>query len=786
MNIRVDLNYPIKDGTEVVFRSPVDCSAVTGLIVYFLGDDGNTASQEFVLADAHGNNVGDIDHLFAENVVVKVILDVTTGMAFVQNADTNAYIERTFVKKDPEESISDLANAVGTGCFAGAKAYQIIDKAPSSGIGGADGYYVLWADALPEENITGFDYSIRTDAAYELCGKIVAIGTPESGLDGIDDEGNHQYGCMTGLKVYVSGYQSSPLIDNTSGSWSEMANTFRIPELPSVGNKDYGMAAWSEGWKTKAIGTAAHAEGWKTKAVGIAAHVEGGKNEAIGEMSHVEGMNNLALGKGSHVEGIHNVAYKDLSHVSGVANISNQPYQTVVGTYNLNKEDTLFEVGVGDVTTGKRANGFEVKKDGSARVLTESTEQDAVVRYSQLDAVALTAGYDEPKADRYTWCDVSNGGENTPEMITQVEMDFEDGSMAGWYDNPATPYSSIPDGNGKAYTTRKIVNSSVLGSKALEIKNFSGADCTYMQQYDLGKSVNKAVLECKFSLYKWSDGQMALYLPTLLYEGATDNNINFGTAPIGLYVQCVGNTPALFYNYGRGIERGKHNLGALVYDHAYTLRVEYDLPTKSVKVFLDGKEKNLNTTDLEDGYDSSIIRDTAKMDRISVGAHSSSLTWAYVDDIKVTVADKNPTNAVGLLTSKKDGEKQYIYPVTKPEAVEGLQDYIVAQGTSGDWIYRKWASGIAECWCTRTLQVNITTACGGAYCSDFLGVDLFPFTFVETPKCFAQVQARNNTVWPVAADVAVNIFPPMYKLVSPIQVSELSATIEHYVVGRWK
>ena len=91
MNIRVDLNTPIFDGTEVVFRSPVDCSQVTGLKVYYDG-----GSQEFAFADAHGNNVGDIDHLFAENVVVKVILDVTTGMAFVQNADTNAYLEGRF------------------------------------------------------------------------------------------------------------------------------------------------------------------------------------------------------------------------------------------------------------------------------------------------------------------------------------------------------------------------------------------------------------------------------------------------------------------------------------------------------------------------------------------------------------------------------------------------------------------------------------------------------------------------------------------------------------------
>ena len=91
MNIRVDLNTPINDGTEVVFRSPVDCSQVTGLIVYYDG-----GSQEFMFADAHGYNVGNIDHLFAENVVVKVILDVTTSMAFVQNADTNAYLEWRF------------------------------------------------------------------------------------------------------------------------------------------------------------------------------------------------------------------------------------------------------------------------------------------------------------------------------------------------------------------------------------------------------------------------------------------------------------------------------------------------------------------------------------------------------------------------------------------------------------------------------------------------------------------------------------------------------------------
>lgn len=105
-NIRVDVDYTIKDGTEIKLRSPVDCSQITGLIVYYPGSDGNTISKVFALSDAHGNNVGNIDHLFAEDVVVKVILDVTKGMAFVQNADTNAYLESHIQSKENPHGVT--------------------------------------------------------------------------------------------------------------------------------------------------------------------------------------------------------------------------------------------------------------------------------------------------------------------------------------------------------------------------------------------------------------------------------------------------------------------------------------------------------------------------------------------------------------------------------------------------------------------------------------------------------------------------------------------------------
>ena len=129
MNIIVDLNYPIYDGTEVVFRSPVDCSQVTGLLVNYY-ENGSTVSKEFAFSDANGNDVGNIDHLFGENVVVKVILDLDTNMAFVQNADTNAYIERTFVKSvngvvpDEKGNVKVGGGGSGTGND-GASAYEI-------------------------------------------------------------------------------------------------------------------------------------------------------------------------------------------------------------------------------------------------------------------------------------------------------------------------------------------------------------------------------------------------------------------------------------------------------------------------------------------------------------------------------------------------------------------------------------------------------------------------------------------------------------------------------------
>ncbi len=113
--IRVDLEATVINGQALTFKSPADCSNITGLIIYYpVGD--STTSKTFQFADAHGNNVGG-KSLFANDVLVKVLLDTELNRAYVQNADTNAYLEAKLSEKyspDNKPSPSDIgASAAG-------------------------------------------------------------------------------------------------------------------------------------------------------------------------------------------------------------------------------------------------------------------------------------------------------------------------------------------------------------------------------------------------------------------------------------------------------------------------------------------------------------------------------------------------------------------------------------------------------------------------------------------------------------------------------------------------
>lgn len=95
-NVKVTLDYQINDGMSLTFKAPCDCTEVTGLKVYYptITDDASTdTSKTFTFKDAHGNSLTGVGNLFTTGAYVKVILDTTNNYAYIQNADTNKYLE---------------------------------------------------------------------------------------------------------------------------------------------------------------------------------------------------------------------------------------------------------------------------------------------------------------------------------------------------------------------------------------------------------------------------------------------------------------------------------------------------------------------------------------------------------------------------------------------------------------------------------------------------------------------------------------------------------------------
>ena len=104
-NIKIELDHPLVDGMTLTFKAPCNCTAVTGLKVYYplvTDTETTTTSATFTFKDAHLNALTDVGNLFMQGATVKVVVDTTSNFAFIQNAATNAYLESKFSSLQPK------------------------------------------------------------------------------------------------------------------------------------------------------------------------------------------------------------------------------------------------------------------------------------------------------------------------------------------------------------------------------------------------------------------------------------------------------------------------------------------------------------------------------------------------------------------------------------------------------------------------------------------------------------------------------------------------------------
>ena len=132
-----------------------------------------------------------------------------------------------------------------------------------------------------------------------------------------------------------------------------------------------------------------------------------------------------------------------------------------------------------------------------------------------------------------------------------------------------------------------------------------------------------------------------------------------------------------------------------------------------------------------------------------------------------------------------DGTVRYRTPA---ELLEDLgADYIVEQGTSDGWTYRKWASGVAECWGEVTVRASITDAIGAMYMKV---TDYFSWPdalFSAAPKIVHATPITTAPLLPIirGGDTTKNQFR-MYLLYPDIYENTINWVIGVEAKARWK
>lgn len=128
----------------------------------------------------------------------------------------------------------------------------------------------------------------------------------------------------------------------------------------------------------------------------------------------------------------------------------------------------------------------------------------------------------------------------------------------------------------------------------------------------------------------------------------------------------------------------------------------------------------------------------------------------------------------------------------------GGVDYVTEQGLTGKWMWRKWASGIAEMWATfDTDKLEMTSQTWGAlYTASWMGLAAnkeareYPFAFVENPVVSATPTVWSGNIWLATNtenDTGTRLtHAPAYQCVRASDATVNNPQISYYVVGKYK
>lgn len=106
-------------------------------------------------------------------------------------------------------------------------------------------------------------------------------------------------------------------------------------------------------------------------------------------------------------------------------------------------------------------------------------------------------------------------------------------------------------------------------------------------------------------------------------------------------------------------------------------------------------------------------------------------------------------------------------------------DFIVEQGTSGIWTYKKYASGIAECWGTYSNTISASTVSNGNYIN-------FPLTFTATPCITIGLSAGGADLYDAHIEQSETTTTQVRLTMINRYTSSVAMKVSMIVIGKWK
>ncbi len=147
-----------------------------------------------------------------------------------------------------------------------------------------------------------------------------------------------------------------------------------------------------------------------------------------------------------------------------------------------------------------------------------------------------------------------------------------------------------------------------------------------------------------------------------------------------------------------------------------------------------------------------------------------------------TITFSFPSSNIGNMTVEKVSDLSY--SVKYSASVQPMTDFVVEQGTADGWTYRKWNSGIAECWGNVQQTISTKGNSDGSYFYAYIDpVATYPIFFSDVPIVNISIVGRGLATATIGTRLRKSI--GVY-IQTAYAVTDELYYLQMHCKGRWK